>query len=115
MGLLNVIEVGIAKLFTIDALVVLGLAAGVGTVIGVFTAPLLAWAILRRVPLGKALLATVLGTVSGGVLGELLWQDRYVMPGLFLGGLAGFVLGGVVVWLISRQRVPSATERVEGR
>jgi len=113
----RVIEAGITGFFGLDALVPLGAAAAVGTLIGLVAAPLLSWGILRRVPLGKALLATAIGTVSGAVLGELVWPSNPHMIGLpraFLGGFVGFVVGGVVARLMSRRRMPSATERVEG-
>src|SRR5690242_19134315 len=101
-ALLMVIRAGFATFFSLGTLVALGAAAVVGTLIGLVAGPLLSWGILRRVPLGKALLATAIGTVSGAVLGELVWPSNPHMIGLpraFLGGFVGFVVGGVVARL----------------
>jgi len=65
--------ISISGPFILGAVITLTAAGGVGALIGLFVAPLFAWGVLRRVPLGKALLMTTIGTVIGAVLGESFW------------------------------------------
>jgi hypothetical protein len=59
------------------------LAAAVGGAIGSVAAPLMSWLFLRRVPLGRAIVQTALGTIIGGAV---------TFP-MFLGPLGGALLG----------------------
>ncbi|HEY2067252.1 MAG TPA: hypothetical protein VGG84_14960, partial [Gemmatimonadaceae bacterium] len=43
----------------------LAVVAGAGALTGMFAAPLLGWGLLRRVPLGRAVTYTAIGTVLG--------------------------------------------------
>ncbi|HKG90448.1 MAG TPA: hypothetical protein VKA84_01075 [Gemmatimonadaceae bacterium] len=74
---------------------VLAFASLVGAVTGAVGAPLIGWGLLRRVPLGRAIAGTALGTVAGGAAG---WA---VMPvlGSAAGALLGFVAGAVYLRL----------------
>ena len=46
--------------------------AAIGGVIGTVLGPSLAWLLLRRVPIGRAVLQCMLGALVGGVVGALL-------------------------------------------
>ena len=75
-----------------------GFAAGAGALTGAVGAPALAWALLRRVPLGRAVQVTAVGTVIGAVVGEVLNPlNPYarMIPGVIGGALLGFVGAGV--------------------
>lgn len=83
------------------------LPAQFGAATGAITGPLFAWALLRHVPLGRAIRWTALGTIAGAVIGELtLPFNPYVrdVPALILGGLAGFVIAGTAVRLRTPRR-----------
>jgi hypothetical protein len=79
------------------------LTAVVGAGIGTIAAPTLAFAILRRVPLGRAILVTSIGAIAGAVVGELVAPlnpyDADLTPGLIRGALIGFIAAGVVLRL----------------
>jgi hypothetical protein len=47
---------------------IFALAGPVGGAVGAVTTPLIAWVLLRNVPLGRAILQCAVGTVAGGVL-----------------------------------------------
>jgi hypothetical protein len=89
-----------------EFLSILGLGAMAGAGAGIVGAPALAWGLLRRVPLGRAILVTGLGTIVGAVVGELLNPfNPYALtiPGVIAGGLAGFLTAGVALRLITRR------------
>ena len=100
VGVIATAESGFASLASGAGLGLLGIAAGAGAVVGMVGAPLLGWGLLRRVPLGRAIVITALGTVFGAVCGQLLNPLNpysHVVPGVIGGALAGFVVAGV--WL----------------
>jgi hypothetical protein len=77
----------------------LGVAAAFGAFCGLVGGPLLGWGLLRRVPLGRALVWTAAGTIVGAVSGESLravlsWSGP-IVPGVMLGGFLGFVIAGI--------------------
>jgi len=86
---------------------VFGIAAGAGAIIGAVTGPPLAWLLLRRVPIGKALLHTAVGSVIGGLLGGVLTftgiTGRNAFPWFFATVFAGYVGAALRLWLISRR------------
>jgi hypothetical protein len=56
--------------------------------------PAAAWGLLRRVPLGKAVLWGAAGTVAGALAGELLAPLNpytWVMPGVIPGSILGLL------------------------
>jgi uncharacterized protein YacL len=77
-----------------------------GGLLGGVLAPVTAWTVLRRVPLGKALLQTTLGTTVGAAIGLVF--DRlgvapvYSVPMGFVGALAGFIVAALRLWLATR-------------
>jgi hypothetical protein len=62
-----------------------------GAAVGAVGAPLLAWVAFPHVPLGRALLATGLGTIAGAVAGLALAGAPV------LGGCLGFLVVGVAL------------------
>jgi hypothetical protein len=79
-----------------------------GAPIGAVSLPIVAWVLLRRVPLGRVILGSVVGTVLGGVAGWILpVMDDQVLRGL-LGAGAGFLAAAV---LMSLRPAPGAASR----
>ena len=108
------IEGGIRSLTSHELFGLLSTAGSFGAVVGLVGAPALGWILLRRVPLGRAILFTALGTVVGAVGGELLHPlDPYAhaVPGVLLGAFLGFIGAGVLARLrVPRPLATSATE-----
>jgi hypothetical protein len=104
-GVLMIIEAGVRAFFSHATLQLLGPAMGFGFVVGAVGAPILAWGLLRRVPLGRAILVTACGTVLGAIAGELVRPFQYLthgVPGFLAGAFAGFVVAGVGLWIHAR-------------
>lgn len=80
----------------------------VGALLGGVLLPITAWLFLRRVPIGLAVLGTLLGTVVGGALGWILFSGDQIRGGLG-GAFAGFALSALLLRLrASAPRVPRA-------
>lgn len=84
----------ILRWVTDDATVVaVGVAAGAA--LGAVLAPLTSWLFLRRVPLGKALLQTTVGTTLGAAIGlavdSLGPTQRFIIPASLAGAIVGFL------------------------
>ena len=73
-----------------------GTGAGVGAALGAVLAPITAWAFLRRVPLGRALAQTSIGTTLGAAVGLVVGTFAWATPTTTLVGLAGALLGFLV-------------------
>src|ERR1051326_1958614 len=100
------IEAKVTFISSAEFLQLLGIVAAVGAATGVVAAPALAWGLLRRIPLGRAILVTSVGTIIGLILGEMLFPlnpYRKVIPGAILGGWLGFLLAGVALRVRSRR------------
>ena len=76
-------------------------AGSVGAGLGAVLLPLAGFSLLRRAPLGKVLLETILGTALGGAAGALIDVDG---AGWFKGALIGFALSAAHLWWRSRRR-----------
>ena len=103
---ISAFEAKLSFLFSLDFLHLLWMVVLVGAMTGVVGAPALAWGLLRRVPLGRAILVTAIGTVVGSALGETLYPlnpYRNVIPGVIVCGWVGFVLAGIALRLASRR------------
>jgi hypothetical protein len=99
------IEGGVGLLASREFAGLFGVAAAFGAFAGMIGAPVLSWALLRRVPLGRAALFTAIGTVVGAVGGELarpLNPYGRTVPGVLVGALLGFIGAGV----LARLRAP---------
>jgi hypothetical protein len=100
------IEGGVGWLASREFAGLFGVAAAFGAFAGMIGAPVLSWALLRRVPLGRAALFTAIGTVVGAVGGELarpLNPYARTVPGVLVGALLGFIGAGV----LARLRTPT--------
>jgi hypothetical protein len=104
------VEGGVVSLVSSDVIRLVGLAAGAGAAAGMIAAPLLGWGLLRRVPLGRAILVTAMGTVVGAIGGELLNPLNpyaHTVPGVIGGALVGFLVAGAGLRIATR-RAPSS-------
>ena len=80
-------------------------AAGFGTFCGIIGGPLLSWGLLRRVPLGRVILWTAVGTILGAIGGELLQPVNpfaQSLPGVLAGAFLGFLSAGIGLRVHSR-------------
>jgi hypothetical protein len=76
--------------------------AGFGALVGSVAGPAVAWGLLRRVPLGKAVLWSAAGTVAGALVGDLvapLNPYTWGMPGVIAGGILGFLVASTALRL----------------
>jgi hypothetical protein len=89
---------GIAHAFSPGAWLVAG---AIGAGLGAVLLPLAGFTLLRRAPLGRVLLETILGTALGGAIGAVLSPFG---EGWFTGALAGFALSVGHLWWRSRRR-----------
>jgi len=74
-------------------------------------APLLGWALLRCVPLGRAILVTAIGTFIGAIVGEFLNPFNpyaHTIPGVIGGALLGFVISGGGLRIATARAVSSS-------
>jgi hypothetical protein len=107
VSLIAAIEGGVGSLTSRELRGLLGIAGAFGAVVGMIGAPALSWALLRRVPLGRAMLFTAIGTVMGAVGGELtrpLNPYARTVPAVLVGAFLGFIGAGV----LARLRAPTS-------
>ena len=85
-----------------------GIGAVFGAPLGAVTAPLLAWLLLRSVPLGRMFLVCSVGTAIGGVAG---WFATTAGGDIILNSLGGAFIGCVIcaiaLWHRARLRLGS--------
>ena len=81
----------------------MAIGAGLGAVAGGVAGPVVAWGLLRHVPLGKAVLWAATGTVIGALAGELLvpYNHHIPMMGIIVGGILGFGGASIALRLIA--------------
>lgn len=89
---------GVAHAFSPGAWLVAG---AIGAGLGAVLLPLAGFTLLRRAPLGKVLLETIIGTALGGAIGAVLSPFG---AGWFTGALAGFALSVGHLWWRARRR-----------
>ena len=89
--------------------IAVGAAGGAG--LGAVLAPLTSWVFLRRVPLGKALLQTTVGTTVGAAIGlvvdSLGPSYGFIIPASLIGAIVGFL--AAATRLRFAQRTPART------
>jgi hypothetical protein len=73
--------------------------AAIGALFGGVLLPITAWLFLRRVPLGLALLGTVVGTIVGGALGWIVRLGSNEIQGGVMGAFAGFAVAALLLRL----------------
>jgi len=89
--------------------VALVFAAVAGAAIGAPLFPAAGWLLLRRVPLGIAMIGSMAGTVVGGVGGWLLARGNDPMTTPVVGAMLGFVFAAILMRLrFSTPRQPQA-------
>lgn len=72
-----------------------------GALLGGVLLPITAWLFLRRVPIGLAVLGTLLGTVVGGALGWVLFSGANQIRTGLAGAFAGFALSALLLRLFA--------------
>jgi hypothetical protein len=77
----------------------LELGATVGAPMGTLLFPLAGWALMRQVPLGRALVGAVLGTLAGAIIGWVWPPVADRVTDLMVGAVGGF---GVAVLILRR-------------
>lgn len=81
-----------------------------GAPLGAVTAPLLAWLLLRRIPLGRMFLVCSVGTAIGGVIG---WFATSAGGDIILNSLGGAFTGcaiaAIALWHRARLRLGDIT------
>ena len=91
---------------------VIAVGAATGAGLGAVLAPLTSWVFLRRVPLGKALLQTTVGTTAGAAIGLALdgagLMLRTGVPAGVVGAIVGFLAAAVRLRFASRTSVRQA-------
>lgn len=88
---------------------VLGFAAAFGAGVGIIAAPAGAWLLLRSVPLGRAMLWSVLGTIFGGVA---LWTapiGHDQIGRAVVGAVLGFLGAALVLRRTAARARPTRT------
>ncbi len=88
---------GLAQAFDVGSWLVAG---AVGAGLGAVLLPLAGFTLLRRAPLGRVLLETILGTALGGAIGAVMSP---LAGGWFTGALAGFALSVGHLWWRARR------------
>jgi hypothetical protein len=89
---------------------VLTFVAGFGAVLGSIAAPAGGWLLLRQVPLGRAMLWSVIGTVVGGVAAWTARLGHDQIGGAVMGAVAGFLIAALALrWTTRRARQPRAS------
>jgi len=68
-----------------------------GAPLGAFTAPMLSWVLLRRVPLGRMFLACSCGTAVGGVVGWFTTGSGDIGLHAIGGALLGCIFAAIVL------------------
>lgn len=76
---------------------VLAFVAGFGAVFGVIAAPAGGWLLMRHVPLGRAMLWCVIGTVVGGVIFWTVPLGHDQIGRAIIGAVAGFLIAAVAL------------------
>jgi|GEM_PF-4717340 len=76
-------------------------AGSVGGMLGAVLLPIAGLTLLRRAPLGRILVETILGTALGGAVGAIMSPFG---AGWFVGALAGFALSAAHLWWRARRR-----------
>lgn len=84
--------------------------AVIGGLLGMITAPAIAWLLLRRVPFGQMFLACGTGTVAGGVAGWIIPIAGMQVPGAVLGALIGCVASASALRHGSRRHTVTTAE-----
>jgi hypothetical protein len=80
-------------------------ASAIGGAFGLVAMPAVGWALLRRVPLGRAALYTAIGGLVGSFSGESIAPfNPYSssLPGVISGAILGFIAAATALWFSYR-------------
>jgi hypothetical protein len=88
---------------------VLAFVAGLGAVLGGVAAPAGGWLLLRHVPLGRAMLWSVIGTVAGGVILWTVPLGHDQIGRAIIGAVVGFLAAALVLRRTSARARDAAT------
>ena len=123
-GLAGVVAFALAILITEGSIgavdfQILPFAGYFGAAIGAVAAPAAGWLLLRRVPLGRAVVSTVAGAVAGGVTGWTLGEQfATTLDGVvsalgdpFVSAVLGAVAGFLIAAFIVRRRASMRDKR----
>jgi hypothetical protein len=95
-----------------SAVRVIGAGAAAGAALGAVLAPLTSWVFLRRVPLGKALVHSTVGTTIGAAIGlaadSLGPTHRFIVPASLIGAIVGFLAAATRLRFAPRTRAGTA-------
>jgi hypothetical protein len=78
-------------------LLALEIAGEVGAVLGLISAPLVVWVMLRRVPLGRVFLWLTSSAALGGAFGWFAFSSLDVIFGPTIAAIAGFIASAVAL------------------
>ena len=116
MLIAQVMQYGIRSVWDVWTLSALLGLAELAAIIGAVAVPIVGWVFLRRVPIWLGAVATSVGAIVGGMLGER-WHpymgDSDGFPGATVGMLSGFLLTAIAlsVWFRNRERRVAEAER----
>jgi hypothetical protein len=85
----GVFEGGLAELIDLE---LAAIGAVYGATLGALLLPIAGWLLMRRVPIGRALLGTMLGTIAGGLVGWFAPIHGEQFEHALLFAIAGFGL-----------------------
>jgi hypothetical protein len=88
----------------------IGFGATLGAPLGGLLLPAAGWLLMRRVPLGRAMLGTMLGTIAGGLIG---WFTPFLLDQFYRTLVAGFL--GFVLAVVTLRRAASRSERASAQ
>ena len=91
----------------------LAIGAAFGAPLGAVLFPLAGWLLMRRVPLGRALLGTSVGTIAGGVIGWFVPAGSDIIGRTLIAGLIGFAIAVFVLRRSSGASRPMETVRAK--
>lgn len=97
------IAVSLGPLEALD-LDLIGFGATLGAPLGAVLLPAAGWLLMRRVPLGRAMLWTTLGTIGGGLVG---WFTPFLIDEFYrtlVGGFLGFVIAVITLRRLALRR-----------
>ena len=89
-------------------LLALEIAGEVGAVLGLISAPLVVWVMLRRVPLGRVFLWLTSSAALGGIFGWFAFSSLDVIFGPTIAAFAGFIASAVAL-SIRHEGAPALT------
>jgi hypothetical protein len=104
------ISLSLGPLEALD-LELLGFGATLGAPLGAVLLPISGWLLMRRVPLGRAMLGTMLGAIAGGLMGWFAPLHIDVLDRALFGAFVGFATAVIALRQLG-SRSASAADHV---